>query len=196
MTQLVALPSRYFPALIATAGDRAQLRFLEFFASNIRNPHTRRAYVRAAMDFLDWCAAAGVASIIDVELLHVAAWIEAQTRRLSAPTVKQHLAAIRHLFDWLVTGQIVPVNPATSVRGPSHVVKTGKTPVLDAEEARRLIASIDTSTQAGLRDRALIALMVYSFTRIGAALGMKVEDVYNAEPPPLGEVARERRQAS
>jgi site-specific recombinase XerD len=179
MTKLVVLPSQFVcPILIAAAGDKAQIRFLEFFASNIRNAHTRRAYVRAATEFLDWCAAAGVASIIDVEPLHVAAWIETKTRQLSAPTVKQRLAAIRHLFDWLVTGQIVPVNPAASVRGPSHIVKNGKTPVLDAEEARSLLASIDTATPAGLRDRALIALMVYSFARIGAALGMKIEDVY------------------
>jgi len=149
------------------------------FYAVIRNPHTRRAYVRAVTEFLDWCSVAvGVPSIIDVEPLHVAAWIEGKTRQVSAPTVKQHLAAIRHLFDWLVTGQIVPVNPAASVRGPSHVVKTGKTPILDGEDARRLLASIDISTQAGLRDRALVALMVYSFARIGAAVGMKVEDVY------------------
>ena len=146
MTQLAPLPSPSLPALIAAASDRAQLRFLEFFASNIRNAHTRRAYVRAATEFLDWCAAAGVASIIDVEPLHVAAWIETKTRQLSAPTVKQRLAAIRHLFDWLVTGQIVSVNPASSVRGPTHSVKTGKTPVLDPEEARQLLASIDTRT--------------------------------------------------
>lgn len=175
---LITLSSPSLPALIAAAGDRAQLRFLEFFASNIRNPNTRRAYVRAVTEFLDWCAAVEVASLIDVEPLHVAAWIEGQTRKLSAPTVKQQLAAIRHLFDWLVTGQVVPVNPAASVRGPSHSVKTGKTPVLDAEDARLLLNSIDTTTHAGLRDRALIALMVYSFARIGAALGMKVEDVY------------------
>lgn len=179
MNQMLALSSLSLPAIIANADDQAQLRFMEFFASNIRNPHTRRAYVRAVTEFFDWCAvAAGVSSIIDVKPLHVAAWIENKTHQVSAPTVKQHLAAIRHLFDWLVTGQIVPVNPASSVRGPSHVVKTGKTPILDNEEARHLLACIDTSTQAGLRDRALIALMVYSFARIGAALGMKVEDVY------------------
>lgn len=166
------------PTLVMAAGDRAHRPFLEFFASTIRNPHTRRAYVRAVGEFLEWCAVAGVVSLVDVAPLHVAAWIEGQTRQLSAPTVKQQLAAIRHLFDWLVTGQVVPVNPAASVRGPSHVVKTGKTPVLDAEDARRLLASIDPATPAGLRDRALIALMVYSFARIGAALGMKVEDVY------------------
>jgi site-specific recombinase XerC len=179
MTQLLSLPpAPSLPALVAAAGDRAGLRFLEFFAAAVRNPHTRRAYVRAATEFLDWCAAVGVPSLADVEPLHVAAWIEGQTRRLAAPTVKQQHAAKRHLFDWLVTGQVVAANPASSVRGPSHSAKTGKTPVLDAEEARRLLDGIDTATPAGLRDRALIGLMVYSFARVGAALGMKVEDVY------------------
>jgi len=154
------------------------VRFLEFFASAIRNPHTRRAYARAAGDFLAWCAGAGVTSITAVQPLHVAAWIELRTQTSSAPTVKQQLAAIRHLFDWLVVGQIVPHNPAASVRGPSHTAKKGKTPVLDATEARQLLDSIDVSTPAGLRDRALIALMVFSFARVGAALAMRVEDVY------------------
>jgi len=97
---------------------------------------------------------------------------------LSAPTVKLRLAAIRHLFDWLVIGQVVPHNPAASVRGPSHTTRKGKTPVLDATEARQLLDSIDVSTPIGLRDRALIALMVFSFARVGAALAMRVEDVY------------------
>jgi integrase/recombinase XerC len=88
MNQLVPHPSSSLPALIAAADDRAQLRFLEFFASNIRNAHTRRAYVRAVMEFLDWCSGAGVASIAEVRPLHVAAWIEGQTRTLSAPSVK------------------------------------------------------------------------------------------------------------
>jgi integrase/recombinase XerC len=98
-------------------------------------------------------------------------------RELAAPLVKQRLAALRHLFDWLVNGQIVPVNPAHTVRGPRHVVTSGQTPVLDPAEARTLLDSIDVSTPAGLRDRALIGLMVYSFARIGAALGM-TEDVF------------------
>jgi integrase/recombinase XerC len=72
----------------------------------------------------------------------------------------------------------VPVNPAASVRGPSHVVKVRKTPVLEPEEARTLLDSIDVTNHAGLRDRALIALMVFSFARIGAALGMAGEDVF------------------
>ncbi|OZY43970.1 integrase [Pseudomonas lundensis] len=154
------------------------MRFLEFFTANIRNPNTRRAYARAVNEFLTWCQAVGVPDLGAVAPLHVATWIELQTQTLAAPSVKQRLAAIRHLFDWLVVGQVVPHNPAASVRGPSHTTRTGKTPVLDPSEARQLLDSIDTSTHAGLRDRALIALMVFSFARIGAALAMKVEDVY------------------
>jgi site-specific recombinase XerC len=56
-------------------------------------------------------------------------------RAHAAPTVKLRLAALRHLFDWLVTGQVMPTNPAGSVRGPSHIVKSGKTPVLAPEDA-------------------------------------------------------------
>ena len=179
MTKLVALlKGQALPVVVTAAGERAGIRFLEFFSSAIRNPHTRRAYARAAGDFLAWCAGAGVASIVAVQPLHVAAWIERQTQTHAAPTVKQRLAAIRHLFDWLVTGQIVPYNPAASVRGPSHTAKQGKTPVLDASEARQLLDRIDVNTPVGLRDRALIALMVFSFARIGAALAMQVDDVY------------------
>src|SRR5271170_2193798 len=178
MNQLVPISSPALPALVAAAGERASMRFLEFFAATIRNPHTRRAYARAADEFLTWCASVGVPSIAAVQPVHVATWVEAATRELAAPSVKQRLAAIRHLFDWLVTGQVVPVNPAGSVRGPRHVVTSGQTSVLDPAEARTLLDSIDVSTHAGLRDRALIGLMVYSFARIGAALGMAVEDVY------------------
>ena len=180
MNQLTPLPSLAFalPAMIASADDRAQRRFLEFFAVTIRNPHTRRAYARAAGEFLAWCDARRVASISEVQPLHVAAWIEALGREVSAPTVKQRLAGVRHLFDWLVTGQVVPVNPAASVRGPTHSVRRGKTPALAPDEARRLLDAIDVMTPGGLRDRALIALMVYSFARVGAALAMRVEDVF------------------
>jgi site-specific recombinase XerD len=178
--ELTVVTSSQIPALIAAAGERAGIRFLEFFAANIRNPHTRRAYARAAEEFLTWCGAAGLASIADVQPVHVATWIEGATRELAPPSVKQRLAAVRHLFDWLVTGQVVPVNPAGSVRGPRHVVTSGQTPVLDPSEARALLDSIDVATYAGLRDRALIGLMVYSFARIGAALGMAVEDLKTA----------------
>lgn len=180
MTQAITLvpPALALPALVASADERGQLRFLEFFAVTIRNAHTRRAYARAASEFLGWCDARGVTSIAGVQPLHVAAWVEQLGRKVSVPTVKQRLASVRHLFDWLVTGQVIPTNPAASVRGPAHSVRRGKTPVLAPDEARRLLGAIDVTTPAGLRDRALIGLMVYSFARIGAALGMRVEDVF------------------
>jgi integrase/recombinase XerC len=179
MTQVITLArSALLPALVASADERGQRRFLEFFGVTIRNAHTRRAYARAVGEFLGWCDARGVTSIAGVQPLHVAAWVEQLGRHVSVPTVKQRLAGVRHLFDWLVTGQVIPTNPAASVRGPAYSVRRGKTPVLAPDEARRLLDAIDVTTPAGLRDRALIGLMVYSFARIGAALGMRVEDVF------------------
>ena len=165
------------PALFAPDQDAAR-RFIEFFTANIRNPNTRRAYARAAVEFAAWCDAEDLRELADIEPFHVAAYIETLQKRLAAPSVKQHLAAIRMLFDWLVVGQVIAVNPASPVRGPKYSVKKGKTAVLSAEEARKLLDSIDPSSHVGLRDRALIALMVYTFARIGAALKMRVEDVY------------------
>ena len=164
--------------MIAAAGDQAARRFLEFFAATIRNKNTRMAYYRAAARFFAWCDHHKIGEIADIEPLHVAAYVEALGKDFEKPTVKQHLAAIRMLFDWLVTGQVVATNPAHSVRGPKHVVKTGKTTVLTGEQARELLDSIDTSTVVGLRDRALISVMTFAFARIGAVVAMRVEDYY------------------
>jgi site-specific recombinase XerD len=166
------------PRVIADAGDQAARRFLEFFAATIRNKNTRMAYYRACVRFFTWCDHHKLGEIHDVEPLHVAAYIEALGKDFEKPTVKQHLAAIRMLFDWLVTGQVIATNPAHAVRGPKHVVKTGKTTVLDADQARALLDSIDTSTLVGLRDRALIAVMTYSFARVSAVTAMRVEDYH------------------
>ncbi len=168
----VALPALFRPT--ADAGKR----FVEFFTANIRNANTRKAYARAATEFATWCEHVGLNELADIEPVHVAAYVETLRKRLSAPSVKLHLAGIRMLFDWLVVGQVIAVNPASAVRGPKHVVKKGKTPVLGADEARALLDSIDISTPVGLRDRALIGLMVYTFARVGAAVQMRVEDVY------------------
>lgn len=178
MNQLLTLAGPQLPALVAAAGDRAAYRFLEFFTAQIRNPNTRRAYVRAVGEFCAWLEARGLPSITAVSSVHIAAYIEELGRSVSAPTVKQRLAAIRMMFDWLATGGVLPFNPASAVRGPKHVVKRGKTPVLAPDEARQLLDGIDVSTPAGLRDRALIGLMVYTFARIGAATAMSVGDVY------------------
>lgn len=172
------VPTAPVPALFAAAGQRASIRFIEFFTVTIRNPNTRRAYAKAVAAFSDWCTANGARNLADIEPVHVAAYIEQLQASLAAPSVKQHLAAIRMLFDWLVVGQIVATNPAGSVRGPKHSVRQGKTSVLTAEETRTLLDSIDVSTLIGLRDRAIIALMTYTFARVGALLKMLGEDYY------------------
>lgn len=175
-TSLV-LDGEGLPALFAPTPQAAK-RTLEFFTANIRNPNTRKAYARAVSEFAAWCALNRLENLTEIEPVHVAAYIEQLQQRLAAPSVKLHLAALRVLFDWLVVGQVIRMNPASSVRGPKHSVRKGKTPVLTAEEARALLDAIDLSTPAGLRDRALIGLMVYTFARVGAATAMRVGDVY------------------
>jgi integrase/recombinase XerD len=182
------------PRVIADAGDQAARRFLEFFAATIRNKNTRMAYYRAVCDFFSWCDRHRIGGIADIEPMHVAAYIENLQHAMSKPTAKQHLTAIRMLFDWLVTGQVVATNPAHSVRGPKHVVKTDKTTVLDADQARKLLDSTDTSTVVGLRDRALISVMTFAFARIGAVVAMRVEDYYPKRKALVGPPARKRRQ--
>lgn len=163
------------PALITEAGEKAGARFVEFFTATIRNKHTRAAYARAVGQFCAWCEERGL-RLAQVTPVAVAAYIEQHGG--SRPTVKQHLAAIRMLFDYLVTGGVLAINPAASVKGPRYVIKTGKTPVLSGEDARQLIESITESSLVGLRDRALLGIMVYSFARVGAVVSMKVEDYY------------------
>ncbi|MDH6186964.1 tyrosine-type recombinase/integrase [Polaromonas sp. CG_23.6] len=177
ITQITSSPLTTLPALF-TPNPQAAKRTLEFFTAQIRNPNTRRAYARAVSRFAAWCAEHGLHDLQAIEPVHVATYIEGLQQQMTAPSIKLQLAALRVLFDWLVVGQVLPVNPASSVRGPRHSVKKGKTPVLAADEARTLIDAIDTSTITGLRDRALIGLMVYTFARVGAVIKMQVEDVY------------------
>jgi hypothetical protein len=143
-----------------------------------RNPNTRAAYAVAVRGFCRWLEARGIRELGAVRTHHVSVYVEVLTRSYEAPTVKQHLAAIRMLYDRLIVGQAVRQNPAAPVHGPKHVVKKGKTPVLDGDEARRLLDSIDISIVVGLRDRALIALLIYTFARVSAALHMNVDDYY------------------
>jgi site-specific recombinase XerD len=180
------------PVIIASTGKRGTGRFFDFFTANIRNANTRRAYLRAATDFFNWLQKKNVHELARVQPIHVSGYIEELTAMRAAPSVKQQLAAIRMLLDWLVTGQVIPSNPAHSVRGPRHSAKKGKTPVLSPDEARDLLDSIKVSRTVklkdgaekeepllvGLRDRALIGLMVYTFARVGAAVSMNVEDYY------------------
>ena len=136
-------------------------------SARIHNPNTRRAYLEAVRQFSGFCVEIGIVDLGQVEPVHVAAFVETQLKLHSKPTVKQRL-----VFDWMVVSQVLPVNPAHAVRGPKHTQRRGKTPVLN------VIAAIDVTSLPGLRDRALIGLMVYTFARVGAAVSMKVEDFY------------------
>ena len=161
--------------VIVEAGPVAVGKFVESFAAQIANERTRAAYGRAAGQFLGWCEAQGL-RLHDVSPLHVAAYIRKHPG--PAPTVKQHLAATRILCDWLVVSQVLPVNPAAAVRGPKHVVTKGATPVFSPAEARKLLEHIAPGSPAGLRDRALLSVMLYSFARVSAVLGMRRQDYF------------------
>lgn len=170
-------PAAYrLPTMVGRAGAGAQRAFVEFFAAHLRNRNTRAAYARAAGRFLAWAEDRHL-ELHQVTPVHVAAYIE--THPGSAPTVKQHLAAIRALFDHLVRHGVLPHNPAAPVRGPKHVVSTGKTPALEAADARKLLDSIEVGTLKGLRDRAVIGTMLYTFARVGAVTGMRVRDYHH-----------------
>ncbi|HEY4360075.1 MAG TPA: tyrosine-type recombinase/integrase [Bryobacteraceae bacterium] len=166
------------PAAIVRAGDAAAWRFIEFFLVTIRNKNTRAAYAEAIGQFFVWCERRGVRELHQVRPVVVSGYIEQLQLTRSSPTVKQHLSAVRMLFDWLVIGQVMETNPAASVRGPKHVVTRGKTPVLKADEARQLLDSIKVTSIVGLRDRAIIGLMCYIFARVSAAVHMKTDDYF------------------
>lgn len=172
------VPAALRPAPLFAPTEKAARRVLEFFTAQINNDHTRKAYLNATRRFARWCEEKGIQELSAVQPFHIAAFLKELQGQVAPPTVKLHLAALRMLFDWLVTGQILAVNPAHAVRGPKHVVKKGKTPVLSPEEARDLLDSIETTSLTGLRDRALIGLMVYTFARVHAALGMRVNDYF------------------
>ena len=165
------------PPIVQRAGPAAAERMVEFFTAQIRNAHTRAAYAKAVTRFLTWCDEQGL-ELYQISPVAVAIYVEELQGVYRAPTIKQHLAAIRRLFDWLVVGQVVSWNPAATVRGPTHIVKRGKTPILQPEEVRLLLDSIDTSAVGGLRDRALLGVMLYSFARVSAVVNMNVDDYY------------------
>jgi site-specific recombinase XerD len=187
---VVSLAPELVAAPIFAPTPKVAKRVLEFFTAQVNNDHTRKAYLNATRRFADWCEEHRIGQLTDVQAFHVAAFVKDLQGKFSPPTVKQHLAGLRMLFDWLVTGHVIEVNPAHAVRGPKHVVKKGKTPVLNTDEARALLDSIavvkklpdgtetDKPCLVGLRDRALIGVMVYTFARVNAALEMKVKDYY------------------
>jgi integrase/recombinase XerD len=162
------------PALVIAAGKAAAFAYAEFFGAEIESPHTYRA-CRAAVDrFLAWCGERSVA-LTQVSPVVVGEYIRRQLVG-SKPTKKLHLSALRHFFDQLVVRHAIMLNPAASVRAPKYSVVEGKTPALSVEQARQVLAAIDTSHVVGLRDRAIIAILIYTAARVGAVAKLRIED--------------------
>lgn len=148
----------------------------EFFTARVRNAHTRKAYMHGVRGFVGWCETQGL-TLKEVKARHVATWVELHTG--AAASVRLHLSAPRQLFDYLTIQGIIPTNPATPVKNPKLSRTTGKTPVMEREDARILLDSLPAPPPVGKRDRALIAAMIFSFARISALLKMNVEDYYS-----------------
>lgn len=170
------------PSVTVFASQSATIDALRnFFEGHLRCANTRRAYERSAAHFFSYAhAELGITSLDNVKPFHVSAWLDAMTASgLSAPTVKQRLAALNGLFESLLVQRIISSNPVRMVKGPSHVIGKGRTPVLTGDEVVQLLEAIDPSTLIGRRDRAMIGTMAYSFARIGAVTALKVEHVFH-----------------
>lgn len=179
--ELTSLDPVSLPAIVADAGANARFAYAEFFGDAIGNDYTRKAYRHAVHRFLDWCRAQNLelARIPPGTVGHyIRALATVNGRPASKPTQKLHLAAIRKFFDTLVQRHVVVLNPAASVRGPRVRNATGKTPATDPAQARALLQSIDVSSVIGLRDRAILATMMYTAARVGAVARLARRDFY------------------
>jgi hypothetical protein len=186
--ELIIAPSPELHPAFFTPTPKAAKRVLEFFTAQINNDHTRRAYMNAARRFADWCAGNSIHELSQVQPFHVAAFIKDLQDELSPPTVKQHLAALRMLFDWLVTGHVIDVNPAHAVRGPKYVVKKGKTPVLKASlhsrasRPRQVMASIFYASTIQTRmafSNVALAILAFTITTSSPLTATRIVSIFS-----------------
>ena len=172
---LIELGQAVLPGVVVSAGKKAQYKFIEFFAAHIENVHTRRAYARAAYRFLSWCELKGI-RLEQIDPVSTAFYFKELKGELSTPSVKQHLAAIKQLFDWFVVKGVVSFNPAASVKGPRYSPKRGKTPALTREETKHLLNSFELKTIKDYRDRAILHVLFYAWVRVSAVCSLTVAD--------------------
>jgi site-specific recombinase XerD len=169
------------PALVSMAGAQASKRYFEFFTVTIRNDHTRAGYFHACRVFFDWCEQRGLA-LEAIEPIHVAAYIESRAKskdrtwHLSKTSIKQHASALRMMFSYFVEKGVLPFNPAREVSTEKVRRNVGKTPAFETKDVARLLASFDITSVVGLRDRALVAVMAFGFSRVGAIVDLRVDD--------------------
>src|SRR3954454_5605301 len=170
------------PDIVRDAGPGAEYAYADFFKAKISNSNTRKAYKRAIDRFLGWCRLRGL-ELRQVTSFVVGDYVEHHLNDkdghpLSAPTKKQHLAALRHFFDNQQMFHGVVINPASSVRGPKYSVREGKTPAFDDNQVRTLFDSIDTSHVVGMRDRTLLMILAYTAARAGAVAKLRSVDYF------------------
>ncbi len=163
------------PSWVSQAGDAACFAFEEFFHGQIRNPHTRKAYLHALRVFSEWCHERGI-ELVQVMPGLVGRYLDAL--EVAVPTRKVHLSALRRFFDELVMRHVVILNPALSVRSERYQAVEGKTPEIAIEQARRLLKGLDVSHPVGLRDRAVIGILIYTAARVGAVAKLRRSDFY------------------
>lgn len=168
------------PAIIHRSGANATFAAQEFFFGTIRNEHTRRAYLHAVKLFLAWAEKHGRGELVNIAPWDVALYFGELAKTTSIATRNQHLSALRHFFDGMVTRHAVVLNPALSVRGERCTAIEGKTPEISIEQARTLLTSVTTTHVVGLRDRALLAILVYTSARAGAVAKLRRGSFYQA----------------
>lgn len=164
------------PSLVVRSGAAAQFAWEEFIFGKIRNPHTRAAYERAIHQFLNHCEGLKK-ELTTVSPRDVGSYLDGLD--YAPATKKLHLSAIRHFFDTLVTRHAVVLNPAASVRGERLQVVEGKTPEITVQQARQLMRDIDINSVVGLRDRAVIGILIYTAARVGAVSKLRRGDFYD-----------------
>ena len=166
------------PGLFLPEPKAASERFWEFFTANIRNGNTQRAYYKAACRFSGWCEDHGLHDLARVKPIHVATFIEELLQELSKPTVKQHLAALRMLFDWLVVGHIIDIDHEADPKGPLFRTAVRKSDVL----TRRPLSQADAYRMIRRRAKgAGIHTKMGLAQQIGEALGRQVGQHLMAE---------------
>ncbi|RYG18607.1 integrase [bacterium] len=165
------------PALVADASRRAQEEFFNFFAAEIANENTREHYMRDVARFAQWCDGRGF-RLEQVSTIHLAAYREEIKRELAPTSVKRHFSALRRLFGWWVEKGVLERNPVREVRTEKVSRTEGKTPAFELEDMQQLFQSFDTESLIGLRDRALIGVMAFTFARVTAAVSLSVKDYY------------------
>jgi site-specific recombinase XerD len=164
------------PAIVTAAGGGAEFAWDEFFKGQLANAHTRKNYAHAVRHFLAWCDRPDrqipLVRITPGDVGDYLAGLQVAT-----PTKKLRLAALRKFFDVLVVRHVVVLNPAASVRAERYAVVEGKTPEISVKQARKLLESVGNSDLVELRDRAIIAVLIYTAARVGAVAKLTIKSL-------------------